>query len=107
MSKESSDVKLAWNSAIDAEETFVTVMTEFESSLAEKSLLHLLSEERSRSRLVVRPAAVNLGDRRAVAARLKRMDLREKSLKDLNDEASEAIGMLYKLQFPTAMHAEA
>ena len=100
MSKESTDVKLTWNSAINAEESFVTVMTDFESSLAEKSLLHLLSEDRSRARLVVRPAAVNLADRRAVAARQKRMDLREKSVKDLNDEASEAIGMLYKLFNP-------
>ncbi len=100
MNAETKDVKLIWNSAIDAEETFVAVMTEFESNLAEKSLLHLLSEEKSRARLVVWPAAVNLGNRRAVAARQKRLDLRKNSLSDLNDEASEAIGMMYKLFTP-------
>ena len=88
--------KLHWNSPMDAEDTFETIMMELTTTLIEKSVFHCTSKRESSGRLAARPSGAGVGTAPYVA----QMAAYEKSLRELNDDCNKAIGTLTLLFDP-------
>jgi hypothetical protein len=88
--------KLIWNSPIDSEETFEAVTAGLKTSLIKGRVWHCVSESESTASLTTRPSRLQAG-RKGYDTRLAAW---EKSLRELNGDANEAMGTLMSLFNP-------
>lgn len=89
-------IKLEWNSSVDAEDTFESVMAELQTSLIKESVFHCVSEADSDGRLSAKPPLAQANQ----ASYLTRISAWEKSIRELNDDANKAMGTLMAMFTP-------
>ena len=92
----SVESKLIWNGPIDAEEIFETKMSELKTKLIKESIYHCVNEKDSSDRIAARPSLSQL----TTPSYATRFAAWEKSIRDLNDDANEAMGTLLSLFHP-------